>query len=203
MPFSRASSQPRDWICVFCDAGKFFTIWTIYLSHLPWCYTELIHLREWDIKLNTQFCYGSWYHPLPLITFPSQMYFWWFNSRLSFFPTHCFSAQVHGFVSFLSFNEWMNYLVIYFPTYPIKNVWGIKLGKQILPLMWYETHSYSVPLDHSRHPIPVAMSIHDQNIPERSKKLLRQVRLMLLNKYSNIVVVSWISVGKILRMTLM
>ena len=25
--FSRGSSWPRDWICVFCIAGKFFTIW--------------------------------------------------------------------------------------------------------------------------------------------------------------------------------
>ena len=133
-----------------------------------------------------------------LITFPSQMYFWWFNSRLTFFPTHCFSAQVHGFVSFLSFKEWMNYLVIYFPIYPIKNAWGIKLGKQILPLMWYWTHSCSIPLDHSRHLTPVATSIQDQNITERSIKLIMQVILMLLNKYSNIVV-SWISEGKILR----
>ena len=26
--FSRGSSQPMDWICVSCTAGKFFTVWT-------------------------------------------------------------------------------------------------------------------------------------------------------------------------------
>ena len=27
IPFSRGSPQPRDWIWVFCIAGRFFTIW--------------------------------------------------------------------------------------------------------------------------------------------------------------------------------
>ena len=27
IPFSRGSSQPRDWTCVSCMAGRFFTIW--------------------------------------------------------------------------------------------------------------------------------------------------------------------------------
>ena len=27
IPFSRGSSQPRDWTWVFCVAGRFFTIW--------------------------------------------------------------------------------------------------------------------------------------------------------------------------------
>ena len=28
IPFSRASSQPRDWTRVSCIAGRFFTVWT-------------------------------------------------------------------------------------------------------------------------------------------------------------------------------
>ena len=27
VPFSRGSLQPRDWTCVSCNAGRFFTIW--------------------------------------------------------------------------------------------------------------------------------------------------------------------------------
>ena len=35
IPFSRGSSQPRDWAQVSCFAGRFFTIWTtLYLMSL-------------------------------------------------------------------------------------------------------------------------------------------------------------------------
>ena len=38
MPSSRGSSPPRDWTCVSCTAGRFFTIWATwgapcYVSH--------------------------------------------------------------------------------------------------------------------------------------------------------------------------
>ena len=32
--FSRGSSRPRDWIWVFCIAGRFFTIWVTSEAHL-------------------------------------------------------------------------------------------------------------------------------------------------------------------------
>ena len=32
---SRASSQTRDWTCIFCIAGEFFTGWTISEAQLP------------------------------------------------------------------------------------------------------------------------------------------------------------------------
>ena len=35
-PFSRASSQPRDWTGVSCIAGGFFTNWTINKQNRPW-----------------------------------------------------------------------------------------------------------------------------------------------------------------------
>ena len=40
IPFSRGSSQPRDWILVSCAAGRFFTVWATrepqeYWSGLP------------------------------------------------------------------------------------------------------------------------------------------------------------------------
>ena len=33
VPFSRGSSQPRDWTQVFCVAGRLFTIWTNRVAH--------------------------------------------------------------------------------------------------------------------------------------------------------------------------
>ena len=34
MPSSRGSSQPRDWTCVSCIAGGFFTIWAAREAHI-------------------------------------------------------------------------------------------------------------------------------------------------------------------------
>ena len=36
IPFSKGSSKPSDWICVFCIAGRFFTIWAI--REVPFIY---------------------------------------------------------------------------------------------------------------------------------------------------------------------
>ena len=36
IPFSRASSRPRDRTWVFCTAGAFFTIWATRECRLPW-----------------------------------------------------------------------------------------------------------------------------------------------------------------------
>ena len=32
--FSRGSSRPRDWTCICCIAGRFFTIWATREAHL-------------------------------------------------------------------------------------------------------------------------------------------------------------------------
>ena len=42
--FSRGSSQPRDWTCVSCIAGRFFTIWVTGET--------LIHNMKLHIKYN-------------------------------------------------------------------------------------------------------------------------------------------------------
>ena len=34
IPFCRGSSPPRDWTCVFCIAGRFFTIWATRESQI-------------------------------------------------------------------------------------------------------------------------------------------------------------------------
>ena len=34
IPFSRVTSQPRDWTRVSCIAGKFFTIWAMREAHI-------------------------------------------------------------------------------------------------------------------------------------------------------------------------
>ena len=40
-PFSRGSSQPRNWTRVSCIAGGFFTNWVIREAPDTWCTTEL------------------------------------------------------------------------------------------------------------------------------------------------------------------
>ena len=46
MPFSRRSSQPRDWTRVSCIAGRFFTIWA----------TREIHIFKMKVKICTICC---------------------------------------------------------------------------------------------------------------------------------------------------
>ena len=43
IPFSRGSSQPRDWTWVFCIAGRFFTIWTTREVQINWKW-----LNDWN-----------------------------------------------------------------------------------------------------------------------------------------------------------
>ena len=59
IPFSRGSSQPRDWTWVSCIAGRFFTIWAtrealwescVYLNLLKALHTP----EEWKVKVRTQ-----------------------------------------------------------------------------------------------------------------------------------------------------
>ena len=38
LPFSRGSSQPRDWTQVSCFAGEFCTSWATREAQLPWTY---------------------------------------------------------------------------------------------------------------------------------------------------------------------
>ena len=59
IPFSRGSSQPRDWTQVSCIAGRFFTIWATILS--AWCHFSHIWLfaTPWTVAcqnlLSTEF----------------------------------------------------------------------------------------------------------------------------------------------------
>ena len=46
VPFTRRSPQPRDWTCVSCIVGRFFTVWTtreahsfmheVWINHIHW-----------------------------------------------------------------------------------------------------------------------------------------------------------------------
>ena len=49
VPFSRRSSQPRDWTQVFCIAGsRFFTIWTTREAH-----------SRWSVNASSSYCFCS------------------------------------------------------------------------------------------------------------------------------------------------
>ena len=49
VPFSRGSSQPRDWTQVFCIAGGFFTSWATREAQL---FEELLKSRTWNFGLK-------------------------------------------------------------------------------------------------------------------------------------------------------
>ena len=55
IPFSRASSWPRDWTQVSCIVGRFFTIWATGKIHLERCSQMgklgLEHYTVWDPML--------------------------------------------------------------------------------------------------------------------------------------------------------
>ena len=67
-PFSRGSSQPRDWTQVSLIAGRFFTNWTIREAHMLWgmcpiqCISQDIH---WNI-IHIQCCTHSGDYLWPL-----------------------------------------------------------------------------------------------------------------------------------------
>ena len=44
IPFSRGSSQPRDWTQVFCIPGRFFAIWATREAHVGGSITNFIYL---------------------------------------------------------------------------------------------------------------------------------------------------------------
>ena len=49
IPFSKGSSKPRDWICVSCIAGRFFTIWAT--REVPFIYiidTLMGSVSSWE-----------------------------------------------------------------------------------------------------------------------------------------------------------
>ena len=58
IPFSRGSSQPKDWIQVSCLAGRFFTIWASREAHVTQVYTKTMHSRQtnkrWQWCLNNK-----------------------------------------------------------------------------------------------------------------------------------------------------
>ena len=50
IPFSRGSSQPRDWTQVICIAGSFFTVWATQLMEKYKSKSQqdvTLHLSEW------------------------------------------------------------------------------------------------------------------------------------------------------------
>ena len=73
MPFSRASSQPRDWTQISCIAGRFFTVWAtrgaLSLCKLPFSCNNTRHIHDsvplrlidhlwWDYLECLQIFYG-------------------------------------------------------------------------------------------------------------------------------------------------
>ena len=51
MPYSRRSSQPRDWTQVACITGRFFTIWATREALIS---TGVGQLVEWPVKIGKQ-----------------------------------------------------------------------------------------------------------------------------------------------------
>ena len=43
IPFSRGSSQPRDWTQAFCTVGRFFTIWATREAHVIHSYLYFLN----------------------------------------------------------------------------------------------------------------------------------------------------------------
>ena len=44
IPFSRGSSQPRNWTQVFCIAGEFCTVWATRKAHPSYKDVELLNI---------------------------------------------------------------------------------------------------------------------------------------------------------------
>ena len=72
IPFSRGSSQPRDWTLVFCTAGRFFTIWATgkssyqgYINNITcnWSPGWVMFVKFLHCKF-TSFCFPPFYCPL-------------------------------------------------------------------------------------------------------------------------------------------
>ena len=61
VPFSRGSSQPRDWTCVFCIAGRFFTHWATWEAQSP-CSAARKSTAMWSLHTARKSS------PSPLIT---------------------------------------------------------------------------------------------------------------------------------------
>ena len=61
IPFSRGSSWPRDWTCVSCNSGRFFTIWAT--REAPYTHTHThTHTRTICIPIHTH-TLSTTYHP--------------------------------------------------------------------------------------------------------------------------------------------
>ena len=58
-PFSRRSSQPRNWTGVFCIAGRFFTNWAI--REVSWVSsTQLPHTHAFSASADTSLTQQTW-----------------------------------------------------------------------------------------------------------------------------------------------
>ena len=67
-PFSRGSSQPRDWTQVSHITGRFFTLWATreaqvsypkYISPFAWPPNPCAE-ASWNISVQLSVCYGDW-----------------------------------------------------------------------------------------------------------------------------------------------
>ena len=88
IPFSRGSSQPRDWTRISCIAGRFFTIWVTREALYTWANNDgsikSISLefkkRISSSNLINKNSYFSHYSKSPCtITCSSYSYFFWWN----------------------------------------------------------------------------------------------------------------------------
>ena len=97
--FSRESSMPRDWTCVSCTAGRFFTIWATREALMS-CSSQHIILSPpwWRLFLSTFLCD---FKRNALLTFP----FW------------CFIVSVKKCSQFLYVNLVYCYLAEFLPQF--------------------------------------------------------------------------------------
>ena len=51
IPFSRGSSQPKDWTLVSCIAARFFIVWATREAYV-FCYPNVIDWRRFNIHLH-------------------------------------------------------------------------------------------------------------------------------------------------------
>ena len=141
IPFSRRSSQPRDWTQVYCIAGRFLTIWAVLssvVSNSLWPY-GLQHARlacptptPWA---RSNSCPSSqWCHPFHPLSFPSPPTFnlsqhWGLFPRSQFFTSGGQSIRVSSSVLPVNIQDW----------FPLGLTCLISLQSRRLSVVFYST----------------------------------------------------------------
>ena len=75
IPFSRGTSQPRDWTLVSCIAGRFFTVWATGKSS---CYIYFTHYHSNSLILSQRLVPKIYRNPLGLFIIVSALlHFHW------------------------------------------------------------------------------------------------------------------------------